>query len=59
LHDERDAAPPDPVDQVVQPSQFVFSAEKLRDSRVTAASQVESPPPPPATLYAVLAVPPG
>jgi len=26
---------------------------KLTDSRVTAAGQVESPPPPPATLYAM------
>jgi hypothetical protein len=44
-HDERAAALPDPVDQVVKPSQLVVSAEKLSDSRVGAgASQVDLPP---------------
>ena len=41
-HDERPAAPPDPIDQVVKPSELVLSAEKLGDSRVGArARQVD------------------
>ena len=41
-HDERAAALPDPIDQAVELSQLVVSAEKLGDSRVGAgASQVD------------------
>ena len=41
-HDERAAAPPDSIDQVVKLSQLVVSAEKLGDSQVGArASQVD------------------
>jgi hypothetical protein len=47
VHDERAAAPADPIDQVVQPCQLVGSAEKLDDSRVVSGSRGT---PPPATL---------
>jgi hypothetical protein len=41
-HDERAAAPPDPIDQAVKASQLVVSAEKRSDSRVGGgASQID------------------
>ena len=57
-HDERAAALPDPVDQVVELSQLVVSAEKLGDSRLGAgASEVDLRLLSPETLPTAVAAP--
>jgi hypothetical protein len=37
-HDKRAPAPPDPVDQVVEPGQLAVSADKRGDTRVSAGA---------------------